>query len=145
MDMLRVHWFDVLQTIFMIAGFWFTARSFHMDNRSRFLRHLMDINEQNQDIKRTAFENGELERVFRDCDNCIVTVTAQERFYVRRIMNHIYIVYMTMKLSNLGSFSGIDKDIKNFFSHAIPKKVWTEEKQYQEQEFVDFVDELLDK
>lgn len=134
---------DILQSAFMVLGFLLTAHTFISNNRTRRLEVLMEINNKYQDLKKTAIENPELSRVFLDASIDAIEITDAERYYARRIINHIFIVYSAIQGKQLKQFKGLEKDIRNLLSHSILNIVWKEMKLYQDSGFVQYVEEIL--
>lgn len=116
----------------MVVGFLITAHTFISNNRTRRLEVLIEINEKYQDLKKTAIENPELGRVFLDIPLDSVEITDEERYYTRKMISHIFVVYSTTREKQLKPFKGLEKDIFNLLSHTILNIVWKEMKPYQD-------------
>lgn len=142
-DVLQQHIFDLIQTLSILVGFYFTFRSFRDDTRSRRLEHLLDLNQQYIQGKQLIMEHPELSRVFEDKPKGGgASATPLEMNYIKQTIMHIYTVYMAIELKQLKPSVGIEKDIRGFFSKPLPNKVWKDIKGLQDSDFVGYVDSI---
>lgn len=145
-DILQRHIFDLIQTLSILVGFYFTFRSFRDDTRSRRLEHLLDLNQQYIQGKQLIMEHPELSRVFKDkSKGGIASMTPLEINYIKQTIMHIYTVYMAMELKQLKPSVGIERDIRGFLSKPLPRKVWEDVRDLQDGDFVRYVDTVLDR
>lgn len=134
---------DLFQTIFIVVGFYFTAKTFMEEGRSRKVEFLMGINERYQDIKTAVLDNPELDRVFKNIPSKNLAITPKEKAFAQKVINHIYMIYFTVKEGQLKPFKGMENDIRNILSYTIPSIVWKDMKPFQDDDFVVYVDGLL--
>ena len=64
----------------------------------------------------------------------------QEKLFVRSLILHLGTVYRAIKLDEMLKPQGMDADIRSFFLKPVPKLVWSEEKLYQDHDFVIYVE-----
>lgn len=134
---------DMIQTIFMVVGFYITAKTFIDQILTRKAEFRMRIDDKYQNIKNTAIENPQLARVFKHLSNKKITITAIEEAYVKQLINHVHMVYDIWILKQIELSDGMRKDISGWLSCTIPGMVWKEKKSYYDKGFVRFMEELL--
>ena len=114
------HWLDFLQSVGIIAGLLFTVHTIRTDAKGRRIANLIAFTQQNRDIWERMYERPELARVFEsevDLDRAPVT---NEDMFV--------------------SLSGLQKDIRMSFARPVLRAVWDEIKEFQDDDFVAFVE-----
>jgi hypothetical protein len=138
------HWFDLLQTVSIVAGFVFTAHTIRKDSEARKIANMIALSQQHQAIWKELYERPELSRII---DERVALDTKQlsheERLFVTSLILHLSVVYRAMKAKMFVTVDGMKEDVKEFFSLPIPKAVWEKIKSSQETGFVTFVDEAM--
>jgi len=113
------------------------------EGRSRKVGFLMEINERYQDIKSAVLDNPKLSRVFKHLPNKKLNITPKEKAFAQKVINHIYMIFFTVKEGQLKPFKGMENDIRNILSYTIPRIVWKEMKPFQDDDFVEYIESLL--
>jgi len=141
-QLLQQHLFDIIQTIFLVLGFYLAAKSYQDDDRSRQVGHLLQLGESYRKIKETLIEKPELASIFNTKKDAS-KITTIERNYIQQVIMQMYSVYIATKLGQFDSFEGIENDIRRYLSFPLPNQVWEEVKIFQDREFVAYIDEIL--
>lgn len=139
-ELLQQNLFNIVQSIFLFLGFGLAAKSY--DDRSRQVGHLLQLGEHYQKIKNTLIHKPELARIFESNPDKSPEMSPTERNYIQQNIMHIYTVFIAVKLGQLDTFEGIDKDIKRFLNLPLPAMVWEEVKEFQDKEFVTYIEKL---
>lgn len=141
---LQAHWFDLVQSLFIIAGFLLAVLKLSSDYRSRRIESLIELVKGHRDIWRLVIENPALSRILQeDVDLKIKPITQEEKWFVLLSIMHLYSAFESSKEWMSVSISGIGKDIKGYFAYPIPNAVWRDVKELQNKDFVAFVEKHL--
>ncbi len=141
---LQTHWFDLVQTIFIVAGFAIATVSLRNDTKGRRIEHLMEIIKGHREVWMSIINKPELARVFeKELNLQLNPITPEEDRIVRLSIMHLYSAYEASKHWLKDSLPGIGKDIEDYFSCPIPIKVWRDVKELQNKDFVAFVESNL--
>lgn len=139
------NWFNLLQTTGIVAGLFFTGRSFLLDTRIRRISNLLNITEHHRSIWQQVFEKPSLLRVLSEEPKLDAKpVTLEERVFVNLIILHLTAVLTAIRGKVHEQPAGQDEDLREFFSLPIPNKVWTDSKKFREPEVVAYLDSLLE-
>lgn len=135
------HWLDFLQSVGIIAGLLFTVHTIRTDAKSRRIANLIAFTQQNRDIWKQMYERPELARVFEsEVDLDRAPVTNEERLFAKLLILHLDSVHRAMKEDMFVSLSGLQKDIRMSFARPVLRAVWEEIKEFQDNDFVAFVE-----
>lgn len=133
---------SVLEAAGIIGGLMFTAASFRADAKERRISNLMSIAESHRTLWLQVTQSPELYRVLKDdVDFEAAPITPSEERFVHLLIIHLFVTYESERHNSLPKLSGLQKDIRDFFSHPIPKQVWRWSRQFQELPFRQFVDD----
>lgn len=145
MEWFGSNWFNLLQTTGIVAGLFFTGRSFLLDTRIRRISNLLNITEHHRSIWQQVFEKPSLLRVLSEEPKLDAKpVTLEERVFVNLIILHLTAVLTAIRGKVHEQPAGQDEDLREFFSLPIPNKVWTDSKKFREPEVVAYLDSLLE-
>lgn len=109
------------------------------------VEHLININESYKAIWEKTYQNPELSRILKgDLDLKTSPITFAERQLAKELIIHIYVVFEAERNQQI-TIGEMSKDIYDIMNLPIPKAVWKEIKQYQQKNFVLFIEELLQK
>ena len=140
------NWFDLLQTTGIVAGLFFTGRSFLLDTRIRRISNLLNITEHHRSIWQEVFDRPGLLRVLSaEVKLNTRPVTLEERIFVNLIILHLTAVLAAIEGRVHEKPAGQDEDLREFFSLPIPNTVWKESRRFREPEVVAYIDALLFK
>jgi hypothetical protein len=141
---MEIHWFDLLQTASIVVGLFATAQSIRGETRERRIQNLFTLTEAHRDLWTELYDKPELARVLKDDVDLRKEPTQRsEELFVHLLILHLGTWF---KARNLGSDlddEAVSADIKQFFSHPIPRAVWQKLKPFQNRDFVAFVDSSI--
>ena len=134
------HWFDLIQTVGIVAGLLFTAYAALREERATKIATLFAANEQYREIWQELFKNPRLSRVLRKEVNLNKeSVSEEEALFVNLLILHLGTVYRAMRSGMFVKLEGLQRDIREFFSLPIPKTVWEKARPFQNKDFVQFI------
>lgn len=144
MEWFGSNWFNLLQTTGIVAGLFFTGRSFLLDTKIRRISNLLNITEHHRSIWQQVFEKPRLLRVLSAEPKLDAKpITLEERVFVNLIILHLTAVLTAIKGKVHEKPSGQDEDLREFFSLPIPNRVWNDSRKFREPEVVAYLDLLL--
>jgi plasmid maintenance system killer protein len=134
------HWFDLIQTVGIIAGLLFTGYAALREERATKIATLIAANEQYREIWQELFKNPRLSRVLeKEVNLNKESISKEEALFVNLLILHLSTVYRAMKTGMFVKLEGLQKDVQEFFSLPIPKTVWEKAKLFQNKDFVEFI------
>ncbi len=138
---LGTNWFEALQSLGIVSGFLFTAHMIRRNTAVWQIANLIALGEAHHSIWKQLLERPELSRV-RDhkADLDVAPLTVEERVFVTSLITHLSTVHRASLMNMLVGIQGLDKDIGDFFSLPIPRTVWITVREFQDQDFVAFVE-----
>jgi hypothetical protein len=138
------HWFDLVQSLGIIASLTFTGVTFRTDARSRRVTNLIELTKQHREIWTELNRRPELSRVLdTSADLERKPVMPEEERFVRTLILHLNSTYQAMKNGVYMKPDGLGTDIRRFFSRPVAEAVWEKMKGLQDKDFVQFVEESL--
>lgn len=143
-EFLRDNWFDLFQSIFIIASFMLAAMAWRSDKISRKSDTHLKVGESYKGLWDAFLENEEFRRITDPTvDLKENPVTEAERVLVRQLIVHLHGVFVAQKLNQIETVEGMDADVKNFYSKPIPKAVWRSVRSRQNADFRNYMDRLI--
>jgi hypothetical protein len=134
-------WLTIIQGVGIIGGLIFTAVSLRFNAKVRRVENLILLTAQHRKIWKELFDHNRLTRILKaDINIDRHPVTVEEERFTLIIINHLHCSYFALKAGVAPSFKGLRKDIKEFFAYPIPQQVWRRSKQFQNRDFVKFVE-----
>jgi hypothetical protein len=141
---ISVNWFDLAQTLGIVASLAFTGATFRTDAKSRRVSNLIELTTQHREIWTELDRRPELSRVLDTTVDLERTpVQPEEERFIRMLILHLNSAYQAMKNRVYTRPDGLRKDIRRFFSRPVAKCVWEKTKSFQDVEFVRFVESCL--
>jgi ligand-binding SRPBCC domain-containing protein len=138
------HWFDLIETVGVVGGLWFTAVSLHSETKTRRIANLLTITANHREIWKEFLNNPKLARV---CDATADIrkhpVTDAERIFTTLVILQMNTAYYAMSDQLVVEYEGLRRDVAQFFSRPVPKAVWEKIKQFQNDDFVKFIESVL--
>ena len=143
---IATNWFDLLQSIAITAGLFFTGATLREQAKARRVGNLITLTQQHRDIWREYLSRPELARVRNpQADLRTGPLTLAEETFVKLVLVHLVSAYQATRLDETEALGRMSEDVGEFFSLPIPAAVWQARKSVHEQSFVDFVDQALEK
>jgi hypothetical protein len=135
------NWFNLFSAIGIIAGLWFTAFSLRSETKTRRIANLLTITANHREIWKEFLNNPKLARV-RDTAADIVKqpATDDERLFVIMVILHISSAFYAMKDGLVVKLEGLRGDVTQILARPVPNAVWEKIKQFQNDDFVAFVE-----
>jgi hypothetical protein len=135
------NWFTGLQTIAIVSGFTFTCITLRRDSYSRRISSLFQITANHRDVWEKALNQPKLQRVLSaSADIARQPVTVGESIFVGFLILHLNSAHQAIRGGLLDSPEGLTADIRTFFALPVPRAVWEAKRQFQDAEFVAFVE-----
>ena len=141
LNWLLAHWFDLIETIGVVGGLWFTAVSLHSETKTRRIANLLTITANHREIWKEWLNNPKLARVRNaGVDTAKRPVTDAERVFVTSVILQMSSVFHAMSDQLVVKVEGLRRDVAQFLSLPIPREVWEKIKVFQNDDFVAFVE-----
>ena len=135
------NWFSFFQSTGIIGGLVFTAVTLRTDAQARRIGNLIAITQHQREIWTHLYTRPELARVLAHAVNLkSAPITDAEELFVNFLILHLNSAYHAMQTGMFMKPEGLQRDIQMFFSLPIPKAVWESTKQFQDEDFVRFVE-----
>ena len=140
-EWLGAHWFELLQTASILVGFFATAHSIRADTKERKIENLFALTESHRELWTRLYERPELVRVLNDAvDLQLSPVSAEEELFVHLLILHLRAWFKARHAGMEFDDDAVAADIGQFFSHPIPRAVWKNSREFQDHDFVEFVE-----
>jgi hypothetical protein len=135
------NWFDLLSSLGIIGGLWFTAISLHSETKTRRVENLFSAIQNHRELWNDFYRRPELSRVL-DASADVVKhpPTREEEGFVKLVIQHTNSVYQAIQNGLVIEPEGVRRDVCSFFSLPIPNAVWGNVKILQNNDFVIFVE-----
>ena len=138
------HWFDLLQTVGIVGGLLLAAYTTRRDERARQITNMLAVNERYVSVWGKLSEQPQLARILKpDVDLDKNPVSDEELVFVKTLLLHLDTVRRAAEAGLFVKIKGLKSDIRSFLSLPIPKAVWNKIKQFQDEDFVKFVESAL--
>jgi hypothetical protein len=136
--------FNLLSAGGVITGLWFTAYSLRSDTKTKRIANLLTITANHRELWKEYLNNPNLARVRDTVANTTKhPVTDQEHLFVIMVILHINTAYYAMGDDLVIKLEGLRRDVAQIFARPVPKEVWEKVKQFQNDDFVKFVESVL--
>ena len=138
------HWFDMLQTASILAGFFTTAYTIRTNTRERKIANLFALTTAHREIWSRLHDQQELSRVLSLSVNLhSAPVTLEEELFVHTLILHVRTAFKARELGIQFDDDAVAADIRQFFNRPIPRMVWGRSKIFQDREFVEFIESCI--
>jgi hypothetical protein len=124
-------------------------RHLHKDQKAKItaqqVRNGLEIAKQHREIWWQYLDRPEQLSRIRKPNPDLVTqpVTEIEVFYVTFLIHHLRVCFQARVNKMHVDTDAVEKDIKHFLSLPIPRAVWESSKEFQDREFIRYVDSNL--
>lgn len=141
---ITTHVSELLQDLSIIVGFAFTVHAIHRDAAARRIGNLLELTKQHNELW-GKLNSPELARI-SDEGAALDTkpLSHEEQRFVTALILHLHVYFRAMRVKMYPKLEGLDADVKQFFSRPIPKAVWNSVKQYQNKDFVEFIEDCIE-
>jgi hypothetical protein len=141
-DWFSAHWFDLFQTLGIIASLLLAAYTTWKDERARRIGNSIAINDQHRNIWDDIYAHPHLARVLENEADAHDISTGEEMFVIT-LVAHLSTVFRAMNIGEFVTLEGLQRDVREFLSLPIPKVIWAKIKPFQDEKFVAFVEKCL--
>lgn len=138
------HWFDVVQTIAILATLLVTLATIrHQADQTKVANSLL-ITQHHREIWIAFLQDPDLARVFtKPIDLNSNPVTDKERTFVNLIFLHMSATLKAMRAGASFPVEALDNDVRDILSFPIPQQVWNDVKAYHDQLLLKTIDHAL--
>ena len=138
------NWFELVSVVGIIGGLCFTAVSLHSEAKTRRIANLLTLTGNQRELLKVFYHDQPLTRVVdASTDTTSRPVSRGEEMYVNAMIQHLSSAYRAMQSDLTIKPEGINRDVREFFVLPIPKSVWGKLKEFQDADFVAFVESCL--
>jgi len=133
--------FELLNAVGIIGSLLFTAHSLRSETKTRRVANLLALTEAHRNIWKEQLKNPQLGRVLEaKVDLVKEPITRSEQIFVNLVIQHLSVVFHTMRDELTIKPEGLRRDVASFFSLPIPQAVWEQLKAVQDDKFIAFVE-----
>ena len=135
------NWFELLQSVGIIAGLLFTTHSLRSETKMRRVGNLLAITESHRKLWTEFYRRPDLNRVLDERAHLRQQeITREEEIFVNLVILHLNSVFYAHKMGLVFKLEGLRRDIAWFFSLPIPRMLWEKSRVLQNDDFVSFVE-----
>lgn len=135
------HGLDLLNAAGVVGGLLFTGYSLHSEIQTRRIANLLTLTESHRDVWRELIRDSRLQRILEPHPELeLQPVTLEEEVFVNLVIQHLSIVFHTLRDDLTIPPEGLRRDVWQFFSLPIPEAVWNKVKVLQNDAFVAHVE-----
>ncbi len=139
-----LHYLDSFEGLIVTLGLFLTAFTIHKDERARKIANMLAIHERYDRLWTRLFTNPELQRILKkDVDVNRKPVTDEEMLFVKMLFLHLDTVRRATHEGMFVKLQGLKRDVADFMSLSIPRSVWQRIKPFQDDDFVEFINECV--
>ena len=137
---------NLLGTLALSASVIFAAIEItHLVKSQRVGNHIA-INREHREIWSQYLTTPTVARVLDpNADVNTTPISREETLFVTFLILHLNTAFQAAKAHMFVAPEGLRQDIKHFFSHPVPGAVWKKARQFQDVDFVQFVEEAIEK
>lgn len=140
---LAQHGSDLLQST-SVVSLLLAAYTIHKETRERRIGNLFTITGAHRELWKTLYEKPELRSVLADSSKGEdLAPTFEEQLFVHLLILHLAAAFRARSYGMYFQEHGLAADIQRFFSRPIPRAVWKQSQQFQEPDFVEFVEGVM--
>src|SRR5688500_880802 len=123
------HWFDILQTASILAGFFTGAYTIWTNTIERKIGNLFALTNAHREIWSRLYEQKELSRVLSPSVNLRnEPVTLEEELFVHGLILHVRTAFKARELGMQFDDDAVAAGIRQFFNRPIPRTIWERSK-----------------
>ena len=137
--------FMLLQSASIVASLLFTAFTIRSDAREKRIENLFRLTSAHREIWNMLYDRPHLKRVLEQDlpAGSASTPTLEERLFVRSLILHLAASFRARTYGLYFHEYALSTDIRQFFTKPIPRAIWEAVRQYQEPNFIQFIDGKL--
>lgn len=125
----------------LIISLLFAAHSLRKETQARQVGNLIALTQNHNTIWRDIYGRAELSRVRKENISFdSQPLTNEERVFVTSVIVHARTVHYAMQRKMFAEGEGLKEDIRVFISLPVPQAVWKIVRSFQDEDFIDFVE-----
>ncbi len=141
---LQQHWFDLVQSLGIIASMAFTAASLRRERHGRRMTDHLTLAAQHRELWIDANRRPELARILLpEVDLVARPISLVEEDYLNLVIVHYTTGWLMAREGGLVNLKVLAKDARAFFGLPIPRAVWEQTAPVLDPEFAAFIREAL--
>jgi hypothetical protein len=118
---LDANWFNLVQTVSIVAGLLFTASSLRKDSRSRRLSNLLALKEEHRELWNTIYSRPQFSRILQtEVDLVAMPLTNEEEVFLRQLIVHVATAWELIQEGIPLNLPAFRSDVAEFFSLPLP-------------------------
>lgn len=138
------HWFQLIQTLGIVAGLTLSGWSAWAQRRALRIDGLVRLTEGHRALWQEVFDKPSLLRVTDpDANLEAQPITGEERLFVMLLVLHLNAAFEATRAGTIAPIWGLQSDIRALFALPIPRAVWNDAKDFQSPEFNALIDAEL--
>lgn len=138
------NWFDVLQTVAISTGLFATVYNLRADRRERMVETQFALTAGHREIWSRLADKPALARVLKTrVDLQSKPITLEEDLLVRFVILHLRAAFKARRAGMDFGDDQVELDVRLLFTLPIPREIWHRYRQFQDAEFIAFVDECI--
>ena len=140
-----VRWYGFLQTTSIVVGLFATLHTIRANTKERKIDNLFAVTAAHRELWTQFYQQPSLHRVLeRNVDLSAAPITVAEKRFVHELILHLRTSFKARQAGMDFDDDAVAADIRQFFSHPIPREAWKFSRAYQDREFVTFVEKNFD-
>ncbi len=141
LEFLQAHWFDLVQTLGIMAGMLFTGIALRHEGASRRLSNLLALKQEHRELWNTIHESPELSRILDpETDLLAHPMTSAEQVFLRQVIVHVATSWELMRQGTPLDLAAFRNDVGQFFRLPLPRQEWQAVRKSQSKEFAAFLE-----
>jgi hypothetical protein len=156
----EVNWFNLIQTVGIMASLWLTAAAAnreakarneeavarHREAKAKEIENLLTNADHQRELWTDAYKRPELERVFQANVNLAEKpIKVAEKEFLNLVLVQYQITWCIAEAGGIVTMEELALDVRDFFSLPLPRAVWENVKGVRNPRFVEFVEGALGK
>jgi hypothetical protein len=139
--LIATHSFDLFTSVAIVGSLLFAGLELRHVQKTQRVTNLLEITKQHRQIWSEPIKRPELLRILQaDVDLEIRPLITSEALFATFLINHLNVSFQARKEKMYASEDAVHKDIKWIFSLPIPKAVWEKLREFQDPEFLKYVE-----
>ena len=138
------NWFTVLSEIVAVASLLFTAVSLRSETKVRQIGNLLSLTQNHREIWSLPILKPGLNRVLDPLSDVEAhPVTVEEKIFVNLVIQQLSSAFQALNRGLDVKIEKINEDVREFFSLPIPRAIWEKSRVFQNDDFVEFVEQCM--
>lgn len=138
---LEQHWFNLVQTLGIVAGSLLATVTLRRETRARRLGDYLTVIEQHRALWSEAHRRPDLARLFQpELDLIAAPMTVAEEEYLNLVIDHFHTGWLLVNDGVVLKAEVLAADARAFFALPLPRRVWDMTRHRRDPAFVRFIE-----